>query len=113
MSQGDWQRANELVDVALGFNSADVKMRWFKAVSQYELGGFDEALGLIDAIQNDEHEAVLYPQTHHIRALIHARRGEYDEAASEYRRYLEIAPESVAGDRIRRELHEWQELGVI
>ena len=113
MSQGDWRRANELADVALEFNSADVRMRWFKAVSQYELGSFDEAIRIIDAIQNDEQEAKLYPQTHHIRGLIHARRGEFDEAASEYRRYLEIAPESVAGDRIRRELNEWQELGVI
>ena len=81
-NQGDRNSADELADVTLGFNSVDVRMRWFMAVSQYELSSFDEALGMIDAIQNDEQEAVLYPQTHHIRDLIHARRGEFDEALS-------------------------------
>lgn len=113
IGQQDWRRVAELTEIALQINPGDGAMRWFRVLSQYELGEYDEATRLLGAIEGDEVAARLYPQTHHIRGLIHARQGRFEEAASEYRRYLEIDSGSAASDRIKREMHDWQELGVL
>ncbi len=53
------------------------------------------------------------PQTHHVLGLIYAGRGQFTEAASEYRRFLELSPKAQISDRVRRLLYEWEQLGVI
>ena len=50
---------------------------------------------------------------HHLRGLIYAQRGKFQDAAAEYREYLELAPNSVAHDTISEQLEEWQTLGVL
>lgn len=45
--------------------------------------------------------------------MIYASRGEIKEAASEYRRYLELAPDASPGDGVRQQLSDWERQGVI
>lgn len=109
----DWDRTEQLADFVLGVNPADTKMRWYKAVSNFEAGRLDNAITLIDEIHSDQESALQYPQTHHILGLIFAKRGQFGEAAAEYQRYLDLAPDSEVSTAIKRQIFEWKELGVI
>ena len=83
-------------------------MRWYKAVSQFEMKSHDDAIDSLTELQSDEAGHKQFPQTHHVLGLIYADRGQFTEAASEYRRYLELAPNAPAGDGIKRQLYEAQ-----
>jgi Tfp pilus assembly protein PilF len=110
---GNWERTVELADFVLGVNPTNNQMRWYKAVSQFEMKSHDEAIDSLTELQSDEAGQKQFPQTHHVLGLIYADRGQFTEAASEYRRYLELAPTSPAGDGIKRQLYEWEQLGII
>jgi len=68
---------------------------------------------LLTELQSDEVGEGRYPQSHHVLGLIYAERGQFTEAASEYRRFLELSPKARISDRVRRLLYEWEQLGVI
>jgi Tfp pilus assembly protein PilF len=112
-SVANWERTIELADFVLGVNPTNSRMRWFKAVSQFEMKNHEEAIASLTELQSDSTGAVQYPQSHHVLGLIYADRGQYGEAASEYRRYLELSPDTPAGEQLKRQLYEWEQLGVI
>jgi len=112
-SQKDWVRVSEVVSLALRVAPGDAKMRWFKAVSQFELKDHDAAVAALTEIQNDDLAGLEFPQTHHVLGLIYAQRGQFAEAASEFRRFLDLEPTAPAGDQLKRQISEWEQLGVI
>jgi Flp pilus assembly protein TadD len=109
----NWERTMELADFVLGVNPTDTQMRWFRAVSQFEMKNHDEAISSLTELQADEASEGRYPQSHHILGMIYADRGQFTEAASEYRRFLELSPKAQISNRVRRLLHEWEQLGLI
>ena len=54
-----------------------------------------------------------FPQSHQIMGLIHSQRGDFEKAAVEYRAYLEKAPGANGSDEVKKQLNEWEVLGVI
>ncbi len=111
--QKDWQRVAILADFVLSFDPNNTNIRWYQTIALYETGSLDEAAAAIDKLEKDGQAAAMYPQLHHMRGLIHQQRGEFADAAAEYKEYLELAPNSVARDTIREQLDEWETLGVI
>lgn len=112
VERADWQRAAELTDTALNLDPSNVILQWLNAASLFELGRHDEALVALDRVESDETGPTHFPQTHQIRGMIFARRGDFAAAAAELRRFLELAPDSPLVDAVRKQLAEWQELGV-
>jgi hypothetical protein len=45
--------------------------------------------------------------------MIYAGRGEIKEAAAEYQRFLELAPESPVAAEVGQQLDEWKQQGAI
>lgn len=113
ISEQDWARTRELTTVVLSADDSDSQMKWFHAVSLFELRELDEAATSLSDLQSDEGAEQRFPQSHHLLGMIHANRGEIKEAATEYRRYLELAPDAPAGEGIKKQLDEWQQQGVI
>lgn len=113
IGQRDWNRVAILADFVLSFDPANTNIRWYQTVALYELGNIDEAAAAIDKLQKDAQAEATYPQMHHLRGLIYAQRGKFEDAAAEYKEYLELAPDSVARDTISEQLAEWQTLGVL
>ena len=113
IAAGNWERTMELADFVLSVNPTNTQMSWYRAVSQFEMKNHDEAIALLTELQADEAGEGRYPQSHHVLGLIYAERGQFTEAASEYRRFLELAPKARISDRVRRLLYEWEQLGVI
>ena len=113
IGQQDWNRVAILADFVLSFDPTNANIRWFQTVALYELGNIDEAAAAIGKLQSDEKTAAMFPQSHHMLGLIYAQRGKFQDAAAEYKEYLELAPNSVARDTIEQQLEEWETLGVI
>ncbi|MDA1236745.1 MAG: tetratricopeptide repeat protein [Acidobacteria bacterium] len=113
IGKGDWEHAAELSKFVLSVNPADTKMRWYQAVSNFETGRDDDAISLLGEIQNDAEAAKQFPQSHHIMGLIYAKRGQFGEAAAAYNRYLELVPAAQAAEAIKKQLNEWEQLGII
>jgi tetratricopeptide (TPR) repeat protein len=113
IGQQDWQRVAILTDFVLSFDPGNTGIRWYQIVALYELGHFDEAAAAIGKLQADAQAEAAYPQMHHMLGLIYAQRGKFQDAAAEYKEYLELAPNSVARDTISGQLKEWAALGVI
>lgn len=113
IGQQDWDRVAILADFVLSFDPANTNIRWYQTIALYELGNIDEAAAAIDRLQKDAQAEATYPQMHHLRGLIYAQRGKFQDAAAEYKEYLELAPDSVSRDTISEQLAEWKTLGVI
>ncbi len=113
IAAGNWNRALELAEFVLSVNPANTQMRWYRAISQFEMKKQDEAIASLTELQSDEAGEQQYPQSHHILGLIYAGRGQFPQAAVEYRRFLELSPRAGISDKVRRLLHEWEQLGVI
>jgi len=113
VDQQNWERTSELASFVLSVDPSNLKIRWFNAVSQFKLGRHDLAISLLDEIQADEVGAKQYPQSHHIEGLVLAQRGQFTEAASNFERFLELAPDDPAAESLKRQLLEWKELGAI
>jgi tetratricopeptide (TPR) repeat protein len=113
MGKGDWDHATELTKFVLDINPTVTKMRWYQAGCAYESGRDDEALALFREIQNDAEAAKQFPQTHLFMGLIYARRGQLAKAAAGYNLYLELVPNAPDAEAVKKQLNEWQQLGVI
>lgn len=113
VAAGNWERVLELADFVLRVNPANTQMRWYRAISQFEMEKQEDAIASLTLLQSDEDGERQYPQSHHILGLIYADRGQFPEAAVEYRRFLELSPKARIGKRVRRLLYEWEQLGVI
>ncbi len=113
MERSEWERASELTKFAVNVNPADTKMRWYQAVATFESGKDDEAIAQLGEIQKDAEGAKQFPQTNHILGMIYAKRGQFIEAAEAYNRYLELDPNARAAEAIKKQLNEWQQLGVL
>jgi len=113
IGKGDWEHTAELTKFVLSVNPGDTEMRWYQAVSRYESGHDEEAVSLLSEIQKDAEGSKDFPQTHHLMGLIHAKRGEFGEAAAAYNRYLELDPNSQAAGAIKKQLGEWEQLGAL
>ncbi len=109
----NWEKALELAEFVLSINPTNTQMLWYRAISQFEMKNQDKAIASLTELQNDEAGAKRYPQSHHLLGLIYADRGQFAEAAVEYRRFLELSPKAQIGDKVRRLLYEWEQLGVI
>jgi len=113
MAKGDWDHATGLTQFVLRINTAYTKMRWYRAGCAYESGRNDEALALFGEIRDDAEAVKQFPQTHLLMGLIHSQRGQLGKAAAAYKSYLEFDPNMRDAEAIKKQLSEWEQLGVI
>ncbi len=108
----DWPRVNELAAATLRMHPGHTQIRYLKAVAAYRLGRFDEAEAAAREIASGS-DAPQYPHAHQMMAIIHIEKGAYPQAADAFRTYLKLAPTAPSGDQIRKQLAEWEALGVV
>jgi tetratricopeptide (TPR) repeat protein len=108
----DWERTAELSDKMLSINPGLTQVRYYQAVAHYNTGHMDDARTTALAIQQGP-DAAQFPQTHQMMGLIYSKQGAFNEAAKEYRTYLQAAPDAASAEQIKKQLNEWEALGVI
>ena len=112
LEQGRWQRAAALADQTLKLNPHLIEARLYHAVAYYYLGEIDTAERSAQAVLAAP-DSTNYPQIHQVLGMLHAKKGDYPSAATEYRSFLAVRPEGPVAEDLRRQLLDWQALGVI
>jgi regulator of sirC expression with transglutaminase-like and TPR domain len=96
----------------LSINPGMTQIRYFQAVAQFNMGRVDDARTIAMAIQASP-DAAQFPQTHQMMGMIYSQQGAFNEAAKEYRSYLQKSPDAASAEQIKKQLNEWEALGVI
>lgn len=109
----DWETATRLAGIALSMDPSDNRSRWFKAIADYQLQHYDDAIALLEELEANQAAVQMYPQSYQIEGLILAKRQQLPEAAKAFKNYLELAPDAEASTSIRKQLSEWQAAGLI
>lgn len=112
ISHKDWAKTAETADALLAMNPAQTQVHYYKALGLYGSNQFDDAMAVARQIQEGP-DAKSFPQTHQMIGMIQQNRGEFEEAATEYRRYLEEQPNAPSAAELKKQLMEWEVLGVI
>ncbi|MBI3693849.1 MAG: tetratricopeptide repeat protein [Acidobacteria bacterium] len=107
-----WADAAEITGRLAQLNPYSGQAHYFNAIANYNLGKMDLAeKAARNAAKSDEQNR--YPMVHHLLGAILARQGNFPSAAEEFRSFLKISPTAPAAEQIRKQLTEWEGLGVI
>ncbi len=112
LQKKDWPRVHELADATLRLHPGHTQIRYYKAVAAYNLGNMDEAEKMAREIAAGS-DANQFPHAHQMMGIIYTEKGSFPQAAASFRQYLELAPAAPSSDQIRKQLNEWEALGVI
>ena len=107
-----WEDAAQLADDALEISPDHIKAHYFRAVANSSLGRVDVAEESALRVQQSN-DVQYYPLVHYVLGWIMSQKGDFDSAASEYRRLLEIQPTTALSERLREQLADWERQGLI
>jgi Flp pilus assembly protein TadD len=107
-----WASAADVTGRVTQLNPYLGQAHYFNAIANYNLGKMDLAeKSAREAVKSDSSSR--FPMMHQLLGAILARQGDFPSAAEEFRSYLKMSPDSQQADQIRKQLTEWEGLGVI
>ena len=109
---GQWDSAADITNRLVQLNPYFSQAYFFNAVANFNRGKMDLAEKSARAVLKDDGQNH-FPQAHHLLGSILAQKGDFPSAAGEFRSFLQLAPAAPNADAIRKQLTEWQDLGVI
>jgi tetratricopeptide (TPR) repeat protein len=112
LAEKRWAEVNLVSERLLNLNPHMTEVQYYRAVAAFNLGKMDLAEHLVLGIQSGE-GSERFPGTHRLLGLIHARQGNFPLAATAYRDFLAAQPLGPVAKDLRRQLTEWEALGVI
>lgn len=112
LQQKDWVAVEDLGVRYLELNPNEMQLQLYMAIAALNNGNPEKAEEAVLAIRASDSKDN-FPQIHQVMGLIHSQRGEFEEAASEYRAYLAKQPNGNNFVQIKKQLNEWEVLGVI
>ena len=112
LAEKRWAEVNLVSERLLSLNPHMTDVQYYRAVAAFNLGKMDLAEDLVLDIQSGE-GSERFPGTHRLLGLIHARQGNFPLAATAYRDFLAAQPLGPVAKDLRRQLTEWEALGVI
>lgn len=112
LRQQDWSAVEDLGSRYLALNPNEMQLQFYVAVAAINNGNQRKAEETVLAIRAGDRKDD-FPQSHRIMGLIHSQRGDFVKAASEYRAYLAKQPEGSGAAQLKKQLNEWEVLGVI
>ena len=107
-----WVEVNLVSERLLSLNPHMTEVRFYRAVAAFNLGKMDLAEDLVLDIQSGE-GGKKFPATHRLLGMVHARQGNFPLAATAYRDFLVAQPMGPVAKNLRRQLTDWEALGVI
>ena len=112
MKSGHWGQVARLSEDVLRLNPHHKEIRYYHAVAGFQRGDMQAAEKSAVAI-NSGKGAESFPLAHHLLGMIHSRQGDFPRAAGDFRTFLNAQPNSPIAPDVRRQLTEWEALGVI
>jgi tetratricopeptide (TPR) repeat protein len=112
LNQGRWEEVIKWSSQVLQRDPQMIKAQYFVAHASFFAGKLAEAEVAARRVQLST-DADYYPGTHYMLGTILAEKGDWASASSEFNRFLEISPDSSVAGPLRRQLKEWERLGLI
>jgi tetratricopeptide (TPR) repeat protein len=107
-----WQEAANLCSQALEVNPRLTKAHYFSSLANSSLGRLniaeESALLVLDSNQ-----AQTYPLIYYVLGFAEAQKGNFSSAAARYQGFLEIRPDDLLAGKLREQMAQWQEQGLI
>ena len=107
-----WQEAADLCSQALELNPRLTKAHYYSSLANSSLGRLkiaeESALLVLDSNQ-----AQTYPLIYYVLGFAEAQKGNFSSAAARYRSFLKILPDDLLAGRLREQMAQWQEQGLI
>ena len=107
-----WEEAADLCSQALELSPQLIKAHYYNALAHSSLGRIDIAEESALLVQ-EKNQAQIYPLVYYVLGFAEAERGDFPAAAARYQTFLEIRPDSSISGRIREQLAQWQEQGLL
>ncbi len=112
LEEARWKEAADLCSQALELNSQLTKTHYLNALANSSLGRInvaeESALLVLDSNQ-----AQTYPLIYYVLGFAESQRGNFPSAAARYRSLLEIQPDGSLAGKLRDQMAQWQERGLI
>ena len=107
-----WKEASDLSTQVLELNPRLTEAHYYNAIAYSSLGRFnvaeESALVVLDS-----NKAETYPLVYYVLGVAESQRGNFPSAAARYRSLLEIHPEGSFAGKIKDQIAQWQEQGLI
>ena len=112
LAQMDWTEVASLTERYLELSPGSARARFLAALAAANQNDLPRAESLVESMKefNEKDE---WPLSYIIMAAIHESRAEWEQAASEYRAYIDLAQDQDTVETAKRRLHEWEMLEVI
>ena len=107
-----WKDAADITGRLTQLNPYLNQAHYFNAIANYNLGKMDLAEKAARNAMNRS-DGGSFPRAHHLLGAILARQGNFPSAAEQFRTYLKLSPNANEADQLRKQLAEWEGLGVI
>jgi TolA-binding protein len=112
LQEQNWEEASEISMRLLKLNPHATEVQYFHAVAAFN-GGDIEAAEKSAKTVREARDGQKFPGAQHLLGMILAKKGKFEPAATEFRGFLTSQPDSSAAPAVRRQLTEWEALGVI
>jgi len=107
-----WEAASDLSNQALEVNPRLIKAHYFNALAYSSLGRLDVAEESALLVL-DRDQAQNYPLIYYVLGFAESQRGNFPSAAARYRSLLEIKSDGSLAGKLREQMAQWQERGLI
>jgi hypothetical protein len=107
-----WEQAAQLCRQALELDPQLIRAHYFNALAHSFLGNLDVAEESILRVQKSS-QAQDYPAMHLILGWVESEKGNFQSAAAEYRSFLEAQPTALITEKLKKQLTQWKEQGLI
>lgn len=112
LNRMDWTELDSLTERYLKLSPRSAKARFLSALAAANQDDLARAESSVRSLKEmDEKDE--WPLSYVIMAAVHERRAEWEQAASEYRAYIALAPDPRTVEMAKRRLHEWETLRII
>ena len=107
-----WKEASDLSNQVLELNPRLTEAHYYNALANSSLGRFNVAEESALVVL-DRNKAENYPLIYYVLGLAESQKGNFPSAAARYRSLLEIRPEGSFSGKLKQQLAQWQEQGLI
>jgi hypothetical protein len=107
-----WKEASDLSTQVLELNPRLTEAHYYNAIAYSSLGRFTVAEESAMVVL-DSNKAAAYPLVFYVLGFAESQRGNFPSAAARYRSLLEIRPEGSFAGKLKEQLVQWQEQGLI
>jgi tetratricopeptide (TPR) repeat protein len=112
LKQGNILEAAEASKKAVRLVPENAEAQYYLGIAAADLGNLAKAEESLRRVQGSP-EANRFPRKHFLLGNVLAQQGQLPDAASHFRQYLELEPNSRAAVVVRQQLEQWQSSGLI